>query len=234
VKVVILAGGRGTRASPFTDYIPKPMMPVCGKPIIARVMEIFAAQGYADFVLSVGYRKENIIDYFETRRTEWRVAIVDTGEDADTGTRVECCRHLLQDTFIVTYSDGICDVHLAKLLAFHRSHSGLATVTSVPLISQYGTIEADDTGRIVAFREKPTLPGHWINAGFIAFDPAVFGSWQGDNLEREVLPALQRQGALYTFRHHGFFKSMDTHKDQQELEQIYEEGKVPWLQAATA
>jgi glucose-1-phosphate cytidylyltransferase len=234
VKVVILAGGRGTRASPFTDYMPKPMMPVCGKPIIARVMEIFAAQGHADFVLSVGYRKENIIDYFETRRTEWRVTIVDTGEDADTGARVERCRHLLQDTFIVTYSDGICDVHLAKLLAFHRSHSGLATVTSVPLTSQYGTIEADDTGRILAFREKPTLHGHWINAGFIAFDPAVFGSWHGDNLEREVLPALQEQGVLYTFRHHGFFKSMDTHKDQQELEQIYEQGEVPWLQAATA
>ena len=233
MKVVILAGGRGTRASPFTEYMPKPMMPVCGKPIVARVMEIFALQGCADFILSVGYRKENIIDYFGARRTDWRVTIVDTGEDADTGARVERCRHLLDETFMVTYSDGICDVDLAQLLAFHRSHPGLATVTSVPLTSQYGTIEADDTGRILAFKEKPTLHGHWINAGFMAFDPNVFSSWQGENLEREVLPALQQQGKLYTYRHRGFFKSMDTHKDQQELEQIYEQGALPWLQPAT-
>ncbi|HMF06470.1 MAG TPA: sugar phosphate nucleotidyltransferase, partial [Methylocella sp.] len=112
---MILAGGRGTRASPFTDYMPKPMMPVGGKPIVARVMEIFAAQGHTDFVLSVGYRKENIVDYFEARRTEWRVTIVDTGEDADTGARIARCRHLLEETFIATYSDGICDVNLADL-----------------------------------------------------------------------------------------------------------------------
>jgi glucose-1-phosphate cytidylyltransferase len=234
VKVVILAGGRGTRASPFTEYMPKPMMPVCGKPIVARVMEIFARQGHVDFILSVGYRKEIIVDYFETRRADWRVTIVDTGEDADTGARVERCRHLLRETFMVTYSDGICDVNLADLLAFHQTHPGLATVTSVPLTSQYGTIEADGTGRVLAFREKPTLRDHWINAGFIIVDPAVFEFWRGENLEREVLPALQQRGMLYTFRHNGFFKSMDTHKDQQELEQIYEQGKIPWLQPATA
>src|ERR1700737_926017 len=218
VKVVILAGGRGTRASPFTEYMPKPMMPVCGKPIVARVMEIFARQGHVDFILSVGYRKEIIVDYFETRRADWHVTIVDTGEDADTGARVERCRHLLRETFMVTYSDGICDVNLAELSAFHQTHPGLATVTSVPLTSQYGTIEADGTGRVLAFREKPTLRDHWINAGFMIFDPAVFEFWQGENLEREVLPALLHKGVLYAFRHNGFFKSMDTHKDQQELD----------------
>jgi glucose-1-phosphate cytidylyltransferase len=234
VKVVILAGGRGMRASPFTEYMPKPMMPVCGKPIVLHVMEIFARQGHTDFVLSVGYRKENIIDYFQTRRPGWTVTIVDTGEETDTAGRVERCRHLLDDTFMVTYSDGLCDVPLVDLLAFHQRHEGLVTVTSVPLESQYGTIEADADGRVLAFREKPILRDHWINAGFFVLDPAVFASWQGENLEREVLPTLQAQGALYAFRHNGFFKSMDTHKDQQELERIYEEGRIPWLQPAAA
>jgi glucose-1-phosphate cytidylyltransferase len=234
VKVVILAGGRGMRASPFTEYMPKPMMPVCGKPIVLHVMEIFARQGHTDFILSVGYRKENIIDYFQTRRPGWNVSIVDTGEETDTGGRVERCRHLLDDTFMVTYSDGLCDVNLADLVAFHHGHQGLVTVTSVPLESQYGTIEADAEGRVLAFREKPILRDHWINAGFFVLDPAVFEKWQGENLEREVLPVLQAQGALYAFRHNGFFKSMDTHKDQQELERIYEEGRIPWLQPAAA
>ncbi len=234
MKVVILAGGRGMRASPFTEYMPKPMMPVCGKPIVLHVMEIFARQGHTDFILSVGYRKENIIDYFHTRRPGWNVTIVDTGEETDTGGRVERCRHLLDDTFMVTYSDGLCDVSLENLLAYHRSHEGLVTVTSVPLESQYGTIEADAAGKVLAFREKPVLRDHWINAGFFVLDPRVFETWQGENLEREVLPALQAQGALYSYRHNGFFKSMDTHKDQQELERIYEEGRIPWLQPAAA
>jgi glucose-1-phosphate cytidylyltransferase len=233
VKVVILAGGRGMRASPFTEYMPKPMMPVCGKPIVLHVMEIFARQGHADFVLSVGYRKENIIDYFQTRRPDWNVTIVDTGDETDTAGRVERCRHLLDTTFMVTYSDGLCDVGIADLLAFHESHDGLVTVTSVPLESQYGTIEADATGKVLAFREKPVLRDHWINAGFMVLDPAVFDSWRGDNLEREVLPLLQERGSLYAYRHNGFFKSMDTHKDQQELERIYEEGRIPWLQPAS-
>jgi glucose-1-phosphate cytidylyltransferase len=234
VKVVILAGGRGMRASPFTEYMPKPMMPVCGKPIVLHVMEIFARQGQTDFILSVGYRKENIVDYFQTRRPDWTVTIVDTGEETDTAGRVQRCRHLLDDTFMVTYSDGLCDVSLEGLLAFHRGHEGLVTVTSVPLESQYGTIEADTDGKVLAFREKPVLRDHWINAGFFVLDPQVFDTWQGENLEREVLPALQAQGALYAYRHNGFFKSMDTHKDQQELERLYEEGRIPWLQPAAA
>jgi glucose-1-phosphate cytidylyltransferase len=232
VKVVILAGGRGTRAYPYTEYLPKPMMPVGGKPIVARVMEIFAQQGINDFILSVGYRKETILDYFESRRSDWQVTIKDTGEEADTGSRIKRCSELLDETFMATYSDGICDVNLAALLAFHKSHSGLATITSVPLISQYGTIETDHGGRILGFHEKPTLRDRWINAGFFVFDPAVFDSWHGENLERDVFPALSQRGQVYAYRHNGFFKSMDTHKDQQDLERIYEEGKLPWLQPA--
>jgi len=229
MQVVILAGGRGTRAYPYTDYLPKPMMPVCGKPILARVMEIFASQGHLDFIISVGYRKEIIMDYFATPRSNWRVTIVDTGEDTDTGGRIHKCRHLLDDRFFATYSDGVCDVDLASLVKFHDAHDGLATVTSVPLVSQYGTIESDPDGRVVAFREKPVLREYWINAGFFVMDPEVFGFWHGENLEREVLPALQRDRRLFSYRHDGFFKSMDTHKDQQELEAIFEQRRLPWL-----
>jgi glucose-1-phosphate cytidylyltransferase len=234
VQVVILAGGRGTRAYPYTEYLPKPMMPVCGKPILARVMEIFARQGHVDFVISVGYRKEIIVDYFESKRADWRVTIVDTGEDADTGSRIRGCSHVLGDTFFATYSDGICDVDLARLQTFHHAHQGLVTVTSVPLVSQYGTIEADAAGRILAFREKPVLRDYWINAGFFVMNKAAFNHWEGENLERDVMPALQRQNLLYTYRHNGFFKSMDTHKDQQELERVYERGNLPWLQQQAA
>ncbi len=229
MQVVILAGGRGTRAYPYSEYIPKPMMPVGGKPIVARVMEIFAAQGHNDFVISVGYRKEIIMDYFAIPRANWRVTVVDTGNETDTGGRIEKCRHLLNDTFMATYSDGICDVDLSELLAFHRARGGLATVTSVPLVSQYGTIESDATGCVTAFREKPVLRSFWINAGFFVMEPEIFDHWHGDNLEQEVLPAIQREGRLFTYQHDGFFKSMDTHKDQIELERIFEQGRLPWL-----
>jgi len=229
MQVVILAGGRGTRAYPYTEYLPKPMMPVCGKPILARVMEIFASQGHLDFIISVGYRKEIILDYFATPRSNWRVNIVDTGEDTDTGGRIRKCAHLLKDRFFATYSDGLCDVDLARLVQFHHQHDGMATVTSVPLVSQYGTIESDGDGRVTAFREKPVLRNYWINAGFFVMDPGVFDHWQGENLERDVLPALQRDGRLFSYRHDGFFKSMDTHKDQQELEAVFEKGRMPWL-----
>jgi glucose-1-phosphate cytidylyltransferase len=234
MQVVILAGGKGTRAYPFTEYIPKPMMPVGGKPIIVRVMEIFASQGHRDFVISLGHRKEIIEDYFVSRRSDWRVTLVDTGEDTDTGGRIERCRHLLHGRFFATYSDGICDVDLARLVAFHSAHDGEATVTSVPLRSQYGTIESEPSGRVVAFREKPVLRDYWINAGFFVMNPTVFDHWQGTNLEREVLPTLLRNGLLYCYRHDGFFKSLDTHKDQQELEQMFESGDLPWVAPALA
>ena len=129
---------------------------------------------------------------------------------------------------MATYVDGLSDISLDKLIEFHKSHDGLATITSVPLVSQYGTVESDDSGKIVAFREKPTLREHWINAGFFVFDHDVFNHWEGNNLERDVFPSLLKKGLLYTYRHDGFFKSMDTHKDQQDIEQMYQERNIPW------
>lgn len=233
MKVLILAGGRGTRAYPYTDYLPKPMMPVGGKPIIMRVMQIFANQGVTDFVLSLGYRKEIILDYFLGRSLGWNVELVDTGDDADTGDRVRLCRDLLGDEFFVTYSDGLCDVDLAKLRSFHRGHDGLATITNVPLRSQYGTIETDTRGLVRAFREKPTLPEHRINAGYCVMNSGVFDMWEGSSLEQEVFPALLAHGKLFSYNHNGFFKSMDTFKDQQELETMFERRAFDWIEAAS-
>jgi glucose-1-phosphate cytidylyltransferase len=228
MKVVILAGGRGARAYPFTDYLPKPMMPVHGKPILLRIMELFANHGHVDFMLSVGYRKEVIEDYFEGRKLKnWEVQILDTGLDGDTGDRIERCRGHLTEPFFATYGDGLSDVDLNQLLAYHRRHGGLVTVTSVPLISQYGTVETDSHGRVLRFREKPRLTEHWINAGFFVMQPQVFEHWHGHSLEREVLPALLAQGHVYAYRHDGFFKSMDTQKDQMEIDDMYARGDIP-------
>jgi glucose-1-phosphate cytidylyltransferase len=229
LKVVILAGGRGTRAYPYTELLPKPMVPVHGKPILARVMEVYAAQGFHDFVVSVGYRKEIIEDYFGTGRNDWRVEIVDTGVACDTGGRIHGCRHVLTEPFFATYGDGLCDVDLHALKSFHESHGGLVSVTAVPLVSQYGTIEFNPAGKVMNFREKPRLRDHWINAGFFMMRPEVFDVWRGDSLERDVLPHLRELGELYAYRHDGFFKSMDTQKDQQELEDICADGVLPWL-----
>jgi glucose-1-phosphate cytidylyltransferase len=221
MQVVILAGGKGTRAYPFTEYLPKPMMPVGGKPILLQIMQLYASQGHREFIVSVGHRKEVILDYFSHKSYDFDMTIVDTGENTDTAGRIFNCRHLLRDQFMATYGDGISDVPVDKLIAFHNSHGGLATLTSVPLPSQYGTVEFDANNRVTGFKEKPRLQDHWINAGFLVMNKEVFNHWEGKNLEQEVYPRLQSKGLLYTYRHDGFFKSMDTYKDQQELEEIF-------------
>lgn len=221
MQVVILAGGLGTRAYPFTEYLPKPMMPVGGKPMLVQIMNLFAAQGHKEFIVSVGHRKEVILDYFAHKSFDLDITIADTGEDTDTAGRIHACRGLLRGRFMATYGDGLSDVPIDQLIAFHENSGSLATLTSVPLVSQYGTVEFDDHRRVTGFREKPRLVQHWINAGFFVMEPEVFQHWHGDNLEREVLPQLVKMGRLSTYCHDGFFKSMDTYKDQQELEDIF-------------
>lgn len=229
MQVVILAGGSGTRAYPYTEYLPKPMMPVGGKPVVVRVMELYARQGFTDFILSVGYRKEVIVDYFQGRDTGWNVQVVDTGAQTDTGGRIYNLRHLLGETFMATYADGLSDIPLANLVDFHHRNGALGTVTCVPLRSQYGTVSIGPDQRITQFREKPVLREYWINAGFFVMNRAIFDHWQGENLERDVFPNLLAGRQLAAYRHDGFFKSMDTYKDQQELEALFASGGLPWL-----
>jgi len=230
MKVVILCGGKGTRSYPYTEYFPKPMMPVGGKPIIAHLMHIYAAQGFTEFVLAAGHRKELLHDYFDNRFPRWNVQVVDTGEDSDTGDRIRNCEPMLDgEPFFATYGDGLGDIDLSSLLAFHQQSGGLATVTSVPLPSQYGTLETDSADRVIRFREKPVIQQHWINAGFFVFSPDVFRHWEGSNLESHMLPKLAAMRELYVFRHQGFWKSMDTSKDQQEMEKLQMKGAAPWV-----
>ena len=228
MKVVILCGGKGVRAYPFTEYLPKPMLPVNGSPILVHIIKSFIAQGFREFVLAAGYKKNVIDDYFEHKNLGAQIEIVDTGKDRDTGGRIEACKHLIDDTFIATYGDGLCDLSLAGLVEFHRGHGGLGTVTVAPLVTQYGVLEAESSGRVTAMREKPVMHGHWINIGFMVFQKDVFSHWAGENLERDVLPKLASEGQLYMHRHDGFFKSMDSFKEQQELEELINSGKKPW------
>lgn len=234
VPVVILCGGKGTRSYPFTEYFPKVMMPICGTPILVHLMRLYAEQGFDEFVLAAGHRKEILFDYFHGRFPNWKVTIVDTGEGSDTGERVRRCREHLGDTFFATYGDGLGNVDLNSLLEFHRQSGGLATVTSVPLRSQYGTIHFGADQRVDRFSEKPVIQDCWINAGFFAFNKQVFDYWEGQNLESDVLPRLARRGALYTYLHNGFWKSMDTSKDQQEMEAVHNGGAPPWMQLRRA
>lgn len=227
MQVVILCGGKGTRAYPYTDYLPKPMLPVNGQPIVMHVMRIFAEQGYKNFILSLGYREEVIRDYFHCKALDWNVELVSTGDETDTGGRIAKCQHLLDDTFMATYADGLASISIDKLVAFHHSHAGLATITTTPLVSQYGTLEFTEDNRVLNFKEKPTLREHWINAGFMVFDRQVFDHWEGSNLERDVLPALASKGLAYAYQNDGFFKSMDTFKDQLDIEEMFKNGLIP-------
>ncbi len=230
MEVVILCGGKGTRSYPFTEYFPKVMMPIRGTPILIHLMRLYAAQGFTKFVLAAGYRKEILDDYFEGRFPEWQVDIVDTGAASDTGERVRKCEPYVSDTFFATYGDGLGNVNLHRLLQFHRKSGALATVTSVPLRSQYGTVHFTDSQQVESFREKPVIRDYWINAGFFVFEKRLFRQWEGHNLESDVLPKLAHRGILYTYLHDGFWKSMDTSKDQQELETIMSDSTPPWME----
>ena len=221
MQVVILCGGQGTRSYPHTQRVPKALLEVDGLPIVEHVMRIYARHGYRDFVLSCGYLKEALFDRYDGRYGHWHVRCVDTGADADTGDRLYRLRHLLDGTFHATYCDGLGDVDLDMVLAGHQASGKLCTVTAAPLRSQYGLVYATADGTVTGFEEKPILPEFWINAGFFVFETAAFDYWLGHNLERDVLPALARLRQLRLYRHRGFWRSMDTYKDQQELNELW-------------
>ncbi len=228
MKVVILCGGKGTRAYPYTAHFPKAMMPVGGTPIIVHLMKIFAAQGFTKFVLAAGHRKEMLYDYFDGRFPDWEIRIVDTGDDADTGDRIARCEPYVNERFFATYGDGVGNVDLHALLHLHKQAGGVATLTTVPLRSQYGVVDFDENQKILKFSEKPLIKDYWINAGFIIFEKKALKDWSGSNLEKEVLPHFAKNGQLYVHKHTGFWKSMDTSKDQQELEDLYQANSPPW------
>ena len=228
MQTLILCGGQGTRAYPHTLEIPKPLMEVGDKPILLHLMEIYAAQGHRDFVLSAGYRAPLIAEFAEERTEPWSIRVIDTGESTGTAGRIQGCEPILDETFFATYGDGLAAIDLEALAAFHESHDGSITVTAVPLPSPYGTMEFDEHGQVTRFKEKPLLSDHWINAGFFVIDRTALTHFDGDDLEREVLPALAARGELYVYPHRGFWRSMDTYKDALELTALCQEGDGPW------
>lgn len=237
MEVVILCGGRGVRAYPFSEYFPKVMMPIQGTPILVHLMRIYADQGFTNFVLAAGHRKEVLLDYFDDKFPHWNVKVVDTGDDSNTGERILRCADYVGERFFASYGDGLGDIDLHKLQDFHDRSGGLATLTSVPLRSQYGTVVFNENNNVTRFVEKPVIPDCWINAGFFVFEKKAFDHWQGRDLEVDVLPHLASMDALYTYLHRGFWKSMDTSKDQMQLQRLCPSDvtKAPWVQrGATA
>jgi glucose-1-phosphate cytidylyltransferase len=228
MRTLILCGGKGTRAHPHTTELPKPLLEVAGTPILRHVMDIYAAQGFIDFVLAAGFRAEQIEAFAHTLPEKWSVTVVDSGESTGTGGRVAACAELLGDRCFLTYGDGVGDVDLHALLDHHVRCGGAATVTTVPLPSPYGTVETDATGRVVAFQEKPRLADHWINAGFLVLERRALRWCTHDDLERGVLPALGAAGELFAHRHLGFWRSLDTYKDAVELSALVHDGEPPW------
>jgi glucose-1-phosphate cytidylyltransferase len=229
VQTLILCGGTGTRAYPHTLEVPKPLMQVGDRPILLHLMQIYASQGFDDFILSAGYRADLVAKFAQDLDEAWRVEVIDTGEGTGTAGRILGCAGELGPTFMATYGDGLGAVDLPGLLAFHATHRGSMTVTAVPLPSPYGTIEWDEDGMVQRFLEKPRLSDHWINAGYFVIDRQSLAYWEGDDLERDVLPALAAAGELFVYPHHGFWRSMDTYKDALELSALCVEGDGPWM-----
>lgn len=251
MDVIILAGGRGSRLNEDSARLPKPMVEIGGKPILWHIMNGYAAHGFTCFLIACGYRAEVVKEYFHNffvrnsdftidlrdgSRTvlhstgvDWRIAVVDTGLDVMTGGRIRRLRPLVGDkTFMVTYGDGVSDIDLQALVAFHRRHGKLATVTAVRPPSRFGSLALDGDA-VCEFSEKPANEG-WINGGFFVFEPAVFDYLDGDDtiLERDPLERLAAEGQLMAFRHTRFWQPMDTPRDRATLEALWASGAAPW------
>jgi glucose-1-phosphate cytidylyltransferase len=231
LSVVILCGGRGTRLQERTQSIPKPLVEIGGRPIVWHVIQIYLAQGFRSFVLCTGYKGESIERFVAGER--WpdgaEVACLDTGLDTPTGGRIlQAARRLGPVPFCATYADGVADIDLQALLAAHRAHGDLATVTVVRPELQFGVAEIAADGRVAGFREKPRAE-QWANGGFLCFEPGVTDYLAEDSvLEREPLERLAADGQLHAFRHEGFWDCMDTYKDAVLLNDLWEQGLAPW------
>jgi glucose-1-phosphate cytidylyltransferase len=229
--VVILCGGRGTRLQERTQSIPKPLVEIGGEPIVWHVIQLYAVQGLRRFVLCTGYKGELIESFVASH--DWpagvEVSCVDTGLDTPTGGRIARVReHVAGGTFCATYADGVADVDLRGLLAFHGAHESTATMTVVRPELQFGVTEMDGDDRVVGFREKPRSE-HWINGGFFCFEPAMLDELEDSStLEREPLERLAAAGELRAFRHTGFWDCMDTYKDAIMLNDLWASGAAPW------
>ena len=253
MKVVILAGGFGTRISEESHLKPKPMIEIGEQPILWHIMKDYSPYGFNDFVICLGYKqyvvKEYFADYFlhtsdvtfDLAKNEmqvhnnysepWRVTLVDTGLHTMTGGRIKRIRDYIGDeTFMLSYGDGVSNVDLDALVAFHKQHGKIATLTGVNIGQRFGVMDVDSDGHIREFREKNDDDGKIVNGGFMVLEPGVFDYIEGDDtvFEKAPLEQLAKDGQLMVYRHDGFWKCMDTQRDKMQLEQMWQEGNAPW------
>jgi glucose-1-phosphate cytidylyltransferase len=227
--VAILCGGEGTRMREHGETVPKPLVEIGGRPILWHVMSLYAAQKLSRFVLLLGHGADRIASFASTLPEAWEVSCVETGLDTPTGGRVARAReHLESGTFCLTYADGVADIDLDALLAFHHAHGGAATMTVVRPASPWGLAELDGDGRVSGFDEKPRLDS-WVNGGFMVMEPRALDAIGPDDvLERRPFEALAARGELFAFRHEGFWDCMDTYKDTLLLNELWARGEAPW------
>jgi glucose-1-phosphate cytidylyltransferase len=253
LKTVILAGGLGTRISEESHLKPKPMIEIGGKPILWHIMKIYSSHGLNDFIVCLGYKgyviKEYFANYFlhmsdvtidisknqmevhQQNAEPWRITLVDTGESSATGGRLKRVKNYLKDeeSFCLTYGDGVADIDIKKEVAFHKNHGKLATVCAVQPPGRYGALKRDGD-QVLSFEEKPLGDGAWINGGFFVLNPAVIDYIPNEMTpwESEPLTRLAHEGQLMTFEHRGFWQPMDTLRDKNTLEELLNSGKAPW------
>jgi glucose-1-phosphate cytidylyltransferase len=253
MKTVILAGGLGTRLSEETVVMPKPMVEVGGKPILWHILNMYSGYDFREFVIALGYKGEVIKDYFlnfyalnndlsidlargstkihDRNQIDWIVHLVDTGSQTQTGGRLKRLRHWIgRDTFMMTYGDGVADVNIKDIVAFHRAHGKLATVTTVRPPARFGNISFEGS-HVAAFTEKPQTGEGWVNGGFFVLEPEVLDYIDGDDIiwERDPLERLAQEKQLMAYRHHGFWQPMDTLREKRLLEDLWQSGKAPWM-----
>lgn len=254
MKVVLLAGGLGTRISEESEYKPKPMIEIGGMPILWHIMKEYSYYGFNEFIICAGYKQQIIKEWFRNyflytsditfdlteeykmvvhdKHTEpWKVTVVDTGLNTLTGGRIKRVQKYIGDhPFMMTYGDGVCDVNIRKLLEYHEAHGKMATLTSVMVEQQKGILDVSGDNAVRSFREKSSSDGALINAGYMVLNPEVFDYIEGDqtSFEREPLEAIARQGELMSYRHTGYWQCMDTKKEKETLEKLWAEGKAPW------
>lgn len=254
MKVVILAGGFGTRISEESQFKPKPMIEIGDKPILWHIMKHYSSYGFNDFVICLGYKGHVIKEYFyhyylnesdftfdlgnqnemivhDSFADPWRITLVDTGKDTMTGGRLKRVRNYIGNKpFLLTYGDGLADIDIRALVDFHGSHGKIATVSATQPGGRFGALSLNESDRVTEFMEKPRGDGGWINAGFFVMEPQVFPYIEGDlsSLESDVLQKIAKDGQLFAYKHTGFWHPMDTLRDKQHLDQLWKSGKAPW------
>ena len=228
MKVILLAGGFGTRLSEHTKTIPKPMINIAGKPMLLHIMKLYAKYGYKDFYIALGYKGEIIKKFFNKKFFDWNIHLIETGENTMTGGRLKRLKKYIgKETFMMTYGDGLSNVNLKKLLKFHKKNKKLTTLTAVRPPARFGTLKLN--GQYVSyFKEKSKLDEGWINGGFFVMEPEFLKFIKNDNtyLEREPLEAATKKGQLIAFRHEGFWQCMDTKRDMDRLNKILNSKKI--------